>query len=674
VTGGAGPRDTGKGAPVDFGDDGLEDAVEIGRGAFAVVYRAHQQAFDRTVAVKVLTGSLDERALDRLGRERRAMGALSSHPNIVAIYDSGDLSDGRPYIVMEYAPDGSLADRVAQRGPLPWAEAVDIGVKLSDALGAAHKAGVLHRDIKPENVLVSAYGEPMLADFGIAQLAGKTATRTGVVTASLAHAAPEILEGARPSEAADIYSLASTLHELISGQAPFVRDTDESMIPVIARVATEPPPDLRGRGVPDAVSTALEQGMAKAPGDRPATAAEFGESLRKAREGAGVAGKAAGKRATRAAAAAGAATAAPAPAKAVARSSAGRPRRGLVVAGAAVAAVAIAVGAVVALSGGGGDDGGKAGGGAPADNNTGTVTPITVQSPGQIAVGEGAAWVETDSGAAATGTGVLLSRIDPKADSVSATADVGGTFSPALAVGDGSVFVVVPDLVAGTAELVRVDAATNAETGRVSVPENTVAAVTGGGALWVVASEPGADGQFVGSLLRVGLEPFEVTDRVPIGTGPNGVAFGGGNVWVTESSSGSLFKIDPDNLSPDSFDTVVVGRAPMQVEFEFGHVWVLDAADGKVLEVDPDSGNTVAEGKGLGRSLGEASFDDVLAVGLGAVYVLDADQAELLVIDASTLKVAVRVPVGRFPRQVAVGEGSVWVTDTQDNTVFRVKT
>lgn len=98
---------------------------------------------------------------------------------------------------MEHAPAGTLADRITREGPLPSDEVISIGCKLADALGAAHASDCLHRAIKLENVLIGRYGEPLLSDFGIAAVEGMTQTRTGSVTASIAHAAPEVLAGQR---------------------------------------------------------------------------------------------------------------------------------------------------------------------------------------------------------------------------------------------------------------------------------------------------------------------------------------------------------------------------------------------------------------------------------------------------------------------------------------------
>ena len=197
---------------------------------------------------------------------------------------SGFAVDDRPYIVMEYLDGGSLADLMS-RGVLPWSKAAEIGVKLAGALQAAHVAGILHRDVKPENVLISEYHEPKLADFGIScGLEGVPETRTGVITASLYHAAPEVLAGKRPTQASDVYSLASTVYASLAGNAPFQRDSDESILPLFARAATEPVPDLRMRGIPNGLCVALERGLAKEPRERPDTAAAFGQSLQSANE------------------------------------------------------------------------------------------------------------------------------------------------------------------------------------------------------------------------------------------------------------------------------------------------------------------------------------------------------------------------------------------------------
>jgi serine/threonine-protein kinase PknK len=275
-------------AHAELGITGIFDAEEIGRGGFGVVYKARQPSLHRTVAVKlVASGVLDERTKERFERELQAMGTLSGHPNIVTVFDSGFTTDNRPFIVMDYMSGGSVADRLA-RGPIPWQEAVQIGIKVAAALEAAHRAGVLHRDIKPENVLISSYGEAKLGDFGIARVQGGPETRTGLVTASMSHASPEILSGARPSVASDLYALGSTMHTILAGTPPFYRDTDESLVPMITRIATENSPDLRPRGVPDSVCRVVEKALSKDPLQRHHSAAEFGRELQQAQIAAGL--------------------------------------------------------------------------------------------------------------------------------------------------------------------------------------------------------------------------------------------------------------------------------------------------------------------------------------------------------------------------------------------------
>ncbi|HEX6595714.1 MAG TPA: protein kinase, partial [Acidimicrobiales bacterium] len=144
------------GAVVDLGIEGIGRATRVGKGGFGVVYRARQEAFDRTVAVKVLSVPDGDRDAHRqFERECRSIGSLSGHPNIVAVHGSGYTPNGDAYLVMDYLAAGSLADRLERDGPLPPAEVAAIGVKLAGALAAAHAAGVLHRDLKPDNVLVS---------------------------------------------------------------------------------------------------------------------------------------------------------------------------------------------------------------------------------------------------------------------------------------------------------------------------------------------------------------------------------------------------------------------------------------------------------------------------------------------------------------------------------------
>ena len=259
---------------------GYRDLVRVGSGGFSMVYSAYQEAFDRTVAVKVLTVELvDENAQRRFQRECRASGRLSNHPSIVTVLDSGFTDDGRPFITTEFMTQGSLADRLDDRGPYAVAAALEIGVLMCGALAAVHAAGILHRDIKPQNILVSDYGEPGLADFGISAITVGPEASIGTSSITPLHVAPEVLEGQPTSAASDVYSLGSTLYMLLAGRAPFQQGNDDALLPLMRRVVMDPIPDIDRPDIPPEVMDLLRYSMAKQPFARYSTAVSFGEAI-----------------------------------------------------------------------------------------------------------------------------------------------------------------------------------------------------------------------------------------------------------------------------------------------------------------------------------------------------------------------------------------------------------
>ncbi|MET8872508.1 protein kinase [Nocardia sp. NPDC004604] len=276
--------DTQRQTPIEMVDEleamGLSSAVEIGRGGFGVVYRCVQYALNRVVAVKVLSEEIDAESRERFLREEQAMGRVSGHPNIVDILQVDVTPTGQPFIVMPYCTRGSLEQLIREQGPLTWADSLRAGVKLAGAIESAHRAGILHRDVKPANVLLSAYGEPQLTDFGIARIPGGFRTSSRLITGSPAFTAPEVLKGAEPTVRSDVYGLGSTLFALLTGHAAFERQSGEKVIAQFLRITTQPVPDLHGHDIPDDVADAIQYAMNTDASERPASAFEFGEQLR----------------------------------------------------------------------------------------------------------------------------------------------------------------------------------------------------------------------------------------------------------------------------------------------------------------------------------------------------------------------------------------------------------
>ncbi len=261
--------------------------AEIGHGGFATVYRARQMSVDRDVAVKVdQRRLLDARDRRRFAREIIAAGAVSAHPNIVTLYDGGTTSDDHPYLVMELYANGSYADRMRTRGPVPITEVLDVGFAIADALVAAHAEGILHRDVKPANILISRYGSPALTDFGLAALA-PAAEGYSVTMESLtpSYAPPESFSGAEPTALVDVYALGATLYAMAKGSSP--RSDSSGASPPIARLLlllNEPLPALTGPGT-DVLMPVLWRATAIRPQDRYQTAAELRDALAAARAG-----------------------------------------------------------------------------------------------------------------------------------------------------------------------------------------------------------------------------------------------------------------------------------------------------------------------------------------------------------------------------------------------------
>ncbi|MEU1971663.1 serine/threonine-protein kinase [Microbacterium sp. NPDC019599] len=260
---------------------GLTYIRPLGSGGFADVFLYEQDMPRRDVAVKVLPSDVRDPELRRMfNAEADVLAHLSAHPSIVTVYQAGISADGRPYIVMEFCPGGFALRYRRERVPVP--EVLEIGVRMASALESAHRAGLVHRDVKPSNILVTTFGAPVLADFGISSSLSR-ATADEVLAMSIPWSAPEVVaEQTAGTVASEVWSLGATVYSLLAGHSPFERrergqNTKEQLRRRIARASYTP---ISRTDVPDSLQEVLARAMTRDPARRYASAREFAEALR----------------------------------------------------------------------------------------------------------------------------------------------------------------------------------------------------------------------------------------------------------------------------------------------------------------------------------------------------------------------------------------------------------
>ncbi|MBN1810790.1 MAG: serine/threonine protein kinase [Anaerolineae bacterium] len=259
---------------------------ELGRGGFAVVYRARDTTLDRIVALKVLHPQLttDPKFVQRFQQEAQAAARLH-HPHIVTIHEVGEEA-GQHYLAMAFLPGRTLDERLsATRGPLPIELAVSIVEQIADALDTVHQQGLVHRDVKPSNIMVDDEGHAALLDFGIVRAAeGTRLTTTMAVLGTPEYMAPEQADPAEVEEIdwrVDIYALGVVAFEMLVGRPPF---TGKSPTKVLYQHVHEPPPapTTLNADIPAALESILLQALAKRREERFQRAGTFAAELRRA--------------------------------------------------------------------------------------------------------------------------------------------------------------------------------------------------------------------------------------------------------------------------------------------------------------------------------------------------------------------------------------------------------
>lgn len=261
-----------------------EIVAPLGAGGMGEVWKARDTRLDRSVAIKLLPAEFADNAQLRLRLEREArLISQLSHPNICTLFDVGS-----NYLVMELLEGESLADRLT-RGPLPLGDVLKAGVQIAEALGKAHRQGVVHRDLKPGNIMMTRSGAKLL-DFGLAKsihvspapdgaTEQKPLTQEGTILGTFQYMAPEQLAGEEPDARTDIFALGSVLYEMATGRRAFEGKTKTSLIGAI--VSGEPKPILEFQPLaPRSLEHVIKKCLAKEPDDRWQSASDVAEALR----------------------------------------------------------------------------------------------------------------------------------------------------------------------------------------------------------------------------------------------------------------------------------------------------------------------------------------------------------------------------------------------------------
>ncbi|WP_051222273.1 serine/threonine-protein kinase [Conexibacter woesei] len=609
-----------------------------GRGGMGVVYRAEQLDLQRPVALKLIATPLarDEAFRERFVRESRAAAAID-HPNVIPVYSAGE-EGGRLYLAMRYVDGEDLRSLVGRDGPMEPARAASVIAQVANALDAAHARGLIHRDIKPANVLLDR-DHAYLTDFGLTKrLTGETTmTGSGRWVGTLGYIAPEQIRGEGVDARADVYALGCLLFYVLTGVAPYRRDSDEA---TLYAHLNDPPPDAAALEpeVPVALAAVVERALAKDPDERFPSAGDLG----------------------RAALAAVGDGPTPPPERVVARGA--------------------------AAPGGHADDETIVPGGGGPDARTRTPTAPTALAPGGAPPrgGSGRAWIapvlSLIAGAAVVLIAVLLlngGRDDNTADTTAQTTPTTTTDG-----GSGSARVVKtyrvdprPNAIAyargrvwvgstRTGQLIGLPAAGNGRPRRIKLPWNggTTSIAAGFGSLWVT-NGPQA------RVVRINPATGAVQADRAVGSGEaDVVATGEGAVWIgrraikTTDPPSSIVKVDPHGGKTTE---IPFGQEGVSwITTGGGYVWVPNRRRARLSRITPSNGERKSTPIGLGKH--RAVF------GGGQIWVSNYDDGTLTqnnraLDNSAPVALSIRGPLG-----IAYSAGTVWVASQLDNAVVRI--
>jgi len=258
----------------------------IGKGAMGVVYKARDPLLDRVVAVKTISSPQGQGRrvrsafLERFQREAKA-AAKMQHPAIVTIFDVGvDEESGAPFMVLEYLPGESLADRL-DRVRLPLARCVQVSLDLASALSFAHRQRIVHRDVKPANVLHAGDNRWKLADFGIARMPDSDLTQVGIFMGTPGYSPPEAIREGRYTPQADVFAWGAVFYELLSGRIPYEGPDTKTTNSYVVK-GDAPPPTRHDPSIPGPLSEVTMRALQPSDRERFKDASEAEQALREA--------------------------------------------------------------------------------------------------------------------------------------------------------------------------------------------------------------------------------------------------------------------------------------------------------------------------------------------------------------------------------------------------------
>jgi hypothetical protein len=590
----------------------------LGRGGMGEVFRAVDAHLARAVALKVLAPGLvdDEASRERILRESQ-LAASIDHPNVIPVYAAGE-ADGHVYIAMRLVEGSDLRSVLRRDGRLEPARAIALVAQVASALDAAHARGLVHRDVKPSNVLIDSQQERehcYLADFGITTTASdlQPVDVSQRLLGTLAYVAPEQVRGDPVDARADVYSLGCLLFECLTGEVPFVRDSD---IAVVFAHLEEPPPRPAERvgELPSEIDAVIARALAKQPEDRYATCGELVDDARRA----------------------------------LGLGEPQRPRRRLALALGVALLVVAAAAIVLALR----SDSG------PAEAPTGSLVRIDPASgsvkatyrlsahPAAVAIGP-QVWV-TDYRQS------TLWRIDPRTGAQTSFGAIGNPRAAAII--GGLLYVGSDGPSAAGGNVTRYDALTGSRVDSVPVVPCSVAA--GDGVAYAsgcpnvnrLSTGPGKLRQVHRTVIPM---PAPATAE-HVRTTLFGLAIGEGAVWaIGDALDRRLFKIDP--RSGRVLAIIPLPIAPQRIAAGEGAIWITDAIHDVLVKLDPANGRVL-------RRIAVSGGADGVAVGAGGVWVATGNAGQVVHIDPTSGRIVGRIDVGPGLREIAAGPHDIWVT------------